>query len=75
MVVIDFEQKKNDKRDQRLFMYATDDTLLNQVAAWAFTVKRVQKIPGANKDTKVCAIQNKTGKKFEITAETVRNRL
>ena len=52
MVVITFEMQKNDKRNQRVFMYTSDNILLNPVSIWALTIQRFWGIPGASETHK-----------------------
>jgi hypothetical protein len=50
-VTITFEYQKRDERDETVTMYATGDTLLCPVRAWASIVQIVLHQPKTNKDT------------------------
>ena len=75
IVRLTFEYQKNDRRDVRIHMFRTDDPVLNPVAAWAMTVKRVRSIPGSSNDSEVCLFQNETGTISKISSDHVRARL
>ena len=75
IVMITFQFQKNDKRDQRVHMFRTSDPLLNPVKAWAHTVQRVLKIPGANTESKVCHFQSTDGRIYCINSEQARRHL
>ena len=62
IVIILFEFQKNDWRNHSVHMFRTDDGLLCPVVAAAFSVKRVLKIPGSTKDSKVCSFISLDGK-------------
>ena len=76
LVRIRFEFQKNDKRDVYIHMFRSGDDTLCPVIAWANTVRRVLKIPGATVDSHVCSFFDKnTNKVSLITAEYTRSRL
>ena len=56
-------------------MFSTDDPVLNPIAAWAATVRRVRNIPGATDDSEVCLFQNSAGTITRISSDHVRARL
>ena len=62
LVIILFEFQKNDWRNHSVHMFRTDDNLLCPVLAAAFTVKRVLRIPGATRDSKICSFVSSKGK-------------
>ena len=75
MIRIKFEYQKNDHRDVCIHMFATDDPVLNPVAAWAATVRRVQAIPTSTEESEVCLFLPAGGKIKHITSDHVRTKL
>ena len=75
LVRIRFTYQKNDKRDVCIHMFKSGDKTLCPVRAWATTVRRVRKIPGADDNSPVCLFQDNTGTITMLTAEFVRSRL
>ena len=75
IVRLTFEYQKNDRRDVSIHMFSTDDPVLNPIAAWAATVRRVRNIPGATDDSEVCLFQNSAGTITRISSDHVRARL
>jgi hypothetical protein len=75
IVRLTFEYQKNDKRDVSIHMFATEDEVLNPVAAWAATVTRVRSIPNSNDDSPVCLFHKSAGSITKISSEHVRSKL
>jgi hypothetical protein len=71
LVIITFEFQKNDRRSTQVHMFSTNDSVLNPVVAWAYTVKRVWSYSHASMDSKVCAFDSKQGR-LPIKADHVR---
>ena len=75
LVRIKFEFQKNDKRDVCVHMFSTNDPVLNPVAAWAATVRRVRAIPSATDNSEVCLFQGGRDGVSRITSDHVRTKL
>ena len=75
IVRIKFEFQKNDRRDVCIHMFGTDDPVLNPVAAWAATIRRVRAIPSATEDSEVCLMCGTSGSVTHITSDHVRTKL
>ena len=76
MVRIRFEFQKSDRRDVIVHMFASGDSTLCPVIAWAFTVRRVWKIPTASDSSEVCLFQSSKMKTARlIQADHVRSKL
>jgi hypothetical protein len=74
IVRIKFEFQKNDRRDVCIHMFGTNDPILNPVAAWATTVKRVRAISSATDKSEVCMFERNGTISF-ITSDHVRAKL
>ena len=75
LVQITFEYQKNDKRDVSIHMFSSGDKLLCPVRAWAYTVRRVRKIPGADESSPVCLFFDENEQQSLLSAGYVRSRL
>jgi hypothetical protein len=75
IIRVKFEFMKNDRRDVCIHMFSTKDPVLNPVTAWAATVKRVMKIPGASADSEVCLFRSENDTLTYITSDHVRTKL
>ena len=75
LVRIRFCYQKNDKRDVCIHMFKSGDPILCPVTAWATTVQRVSKLPGANDNSEVCSFQDINKNITLIRADHVRSKL
>jgi hypothetical protein len=75
IVRIRFVFQKNDRRDVCIHMFRSGDKILCPVIAWATTVHRVRKIPGASENSEVCLFADSNKQTSLINASYVRSRL
>lgn len=75
MIIITFECQKNDWRNHTVHMWSTSDPVLCPVKAGAMILKRVQKIPDASENTKVCAYLTEDNTVTNINSSQVLSRL
>ena len=75
IVIITFEFQKNDRRDEQVHMFKTEDSILNPVKAWAKTVQRVRKYSASSDDSTVCTYYTEENERRDIQADHVRGRL
>ena len=75
IVRLTFEYQKNDRRDVSIHMFSTEDDILDPVAAWATTVRRVRLKPDADDNSEVCLFCDAAGSITRISADHVRSRL
>ena len=75
LVQITFEFQKNDKRDVRVHMFRSGDSLLCPVIAWASTVQRIRRIDGSCDDSEVCLFEDENKKTSLLPAIQIRARL
>ena len=75
IVRIKFEFQKNDRRDVCIHMFRTNDPVLNPVAAWAATIRRVLTIPSATTESEVCLFSSNGDTVTKITSDQVRAKL
>ena len=75
IVQIEFEYQKNDRRNVKVHMFRSGDSLLCPVIAWATTVKRVLKVQGASDLSEVCLFEDERGRTSLLQATHIRSRL
>ena len=75
IVVIIFEYQKIDKRDKQIYMFCTNNRVLNLLITWSKTVQRIQAYRGTSKSTTVCMFREKGRLLRDIQADHVRDKL
>jgi hypothetical protein len=75
LVRVRFCYQKNDRRDVCIHMFRSGDPILCPVTAWAETVQRVHKIPGAGPNSEVCLFIDANKKITLLRADHVRSKL